>query len=514
MRRALSPSNVPALIAALIAVTVLAACSGGPYTVVTLEARPAVGDVRTVVIALANASATQTATFVVDGRAFPLTFSVDTGDRTGALALAVEGEDGAGERIAHGDATATIAADGNGAATVMLEPTDFLVNTSFVGDQALAFRGDAGGRQIALSPAGVATIGWSDTCQVVGRCDVFGRRFDATGRPVATSLAAGPGEFLFNRSEVTGFEPSLATNASGRTVAVWSTGADLLAVVVDAGGAALTATETKVATGTSPSTPAVLAVPDGRFVVAWTERAPTAGQYLVRARYLSTEGAPALNPISLADTAYTVSTTITTEANPPAVAWLGDGLAMIVAWRAGTTIRGRFYNATGAPRTANDGVLASRPMGELVGEPQVAAIAGDAALLYPRTMGGTAADGQLVLRRLSTAGLVVGTDAVVAEAAEPSPAALTSADGTLAVAWATCGPDADGDGCAIRFRRFDLTLAPLGPSRLANSITAGSQTEPSIAILPGGALLLAWSDGSATAPDRDGFAVRARIVYP
>ena len=100
------------------------------------------------------------------------------------------------------------------------------------------------------------------------------------------------------------------------------------------------------------------------------------------------------------------------------------------------------------------------------------------------------------------------------EHVEPSPAALTSADGTLAVAWSTCGVDADADGCAIRWRRFDPTLAPLGPSRLANSITAGNQQAPSIAILPGGARLLAWSDASATPPDRDGVAVRARIVYP
>ena len=46
----------------------------------------------------------------------------------------------------------------------------------------------------------------------------------------------------------------------------------MLAVVVDADADAVTAVDTKVATGTSPSTPAVLAVPDGRFVVAWAER--------------------------------------------------------------------------------------------------------------------------------------------------------------------------------------------------------------------------------------------------
>ena len=507
MSRALSPC-----LASLLAL-VAAACGDGTYTIVTIDARPAVAAVRTVDVSLANANATQFATFVVDGRDFPLTFSIETGDRAGELAIAVDGKDAAGALIAHGDATAPIASDG-GAAAVMLEPTDFVVNTTFVGDQTLAFRPEAGGRQIALSPEGIATIGWSDSCQVVGRCDVFGRRFDANGRAVSSALAAGPGEFIINRSDVTGFEPSLATNAAGRTAAVWSTGADLLAVVIDASGAALTATETKVAVGTLPSTPAVIAVPDGRFVVAWNERSPTAGQYLIRARYLSSDGQLIANPIAGNDAAYTISTVVLTEPNPPALAWLGDGLAMVVGWRSGTAIRGRFYTSTGLPR-AGELLFAAFPAGEQIGEPQVASIGGDAAVLFARvTTGGDADAGQLFLRRLAPTGTVRGTDAIVTDAVELAPAALAASADTLAAAWTTCAADADGATCAIRYRRYDASLGALGPSRLANTTTAGVQQAPSIAILPGSAFVLAWSDGSATAPDRDGFGIRARIVYP
>lgn len=503
----------PGLAAVLVAAA--AACGGGPYTVITVDARPAVTDVRTLAVALANGSSTQTETFTVDGRDFPLTFSVSTGDRTGELAIAVDATDGTGTIVAHGDVTAALT-DGDGAAAVMLEPADFLVNTSFVGDQALAFRGDAGGRQIALSPDGVATIGWSDSCQIVGRCDVFGRRFDALGRPVTTALAAGPGEFIINRTDVTGFEPSLATSSAGHTLAVWSTGGELLAVAIDADGDALTAIETEVAAGTSPSTPAVVAVPDGRFIVAWTERAPTVNQYQVRARYLAADGRPTTNPITASDLAYTVSTTTLTEANPPAIAALGDGLSVAIGWRTGTTIRGRVYTSTGAPRVGNDGVLATRPATDTVGEPQLAGIEGDLALLYPRSTGagGDAPDGQLILRRLTPAGVVVGLDAVVTDAVEPGPAALAVRGSTIATAWTTCADDADGDACAVRVRRFDRALAPLAASRIANSLTAGSQQEPSLVILPDGALLAAWSDGSVTPPDRDGFAIRARVVYP
>lgn len=501
----------PHLLAPL-ALAALAACGDGPYVVVTVQARPAAGDVRTLAVTLANASATQGETFVIDGRTFPLTFSVDTGGRTGDLAVTVDGEDGTGTLVARGLGTTALDGATDSMATVMLEPTDFLVNTSFVGDQALAFRPDAGGRQITVSTTGVATIGWSDSCQVVGRCDVFGRRFSATGRPVSTALAAGPGEFRFNRTDVTGFEPSMATNAAGRTVAVWSTGNELLAVVVDAEGNAITASETSVALGTLPSTPAVIAVPDGRFVVVWTERAPTAGQYLVRARYLSTDGTPALNPITLADTAYTVSTTIMTEANPPAVAWLGDGLAMVVTWRIGSSLRGRFYTSSGPARAATDTLLLSRPLTDTVGEPQVLGAGGDAVLLYPHSGGGDA--NELSLRRVTPTGTLVGAEALVTTGVELTPAALAGSVSELVAAWTTCAADSDDDACAIRYRRFDLSLAPLGPSQIVNTTTTGSQQEPSVAYLLPDTLLVAWSDASATPPDQDGFGIRARIVYP
>ncbi len=244
---------------------------------------------------------------------------------------------------------------------------------------------------------------------------------------------------------------------------------------------------------TGPSTPAITALADGRFVVAWAERAPTAGQFRVQARYLSAGGVPTSNPVTNNDAAYTASTTVLTEGNPPAIAALGDGLATVIAWRTGSAIRGRTYGSTGTPRTGTDFVLASRPSEEIVGEPQLAALAGDVALLYPRaTLGGDADDGQLVLRRLNAAGQIIGSDAVVTDGVETTPAALAGAGATLAAAWTTCAADGDGDTCAVRWRRFDGNLAPLGPSRIANSTTAGSSTPP----------------------DRDGFGVRARIVYP
>src|SRR5213075_1478242 len=98
-------------------------------------------------------------------------FSIETGGRDGELHIHGDALDRDSRAVGSGETTVDI--DGRTDVELMLEPNDFTVNTSFVGDQALAFRLDAGGRQIAVGPDDGFTIGWSDSCEVVGRCDVF-----------------------------------------------------------------------------------------------------------------------------------------------------------------------------------------------------------------------------------------------------------------------------------------------------------------------------------------------------
>lgn len=489
------------------------ACGGDGVTVVTVSSRPAVRGVEDLEVALANANATLTETFSVDGRTFPLTFSIDTGGRDGVLELRGEALDGAG--IAVGAGVATVDLGGRTDVELMIEPNDFVVNTSFVGDQALAFRLDAGGRQLAVAPDGVFTIGWSDSCEVVGRCDVFGRRFDSTAAPVPAMLAAGTAQFNFNRTNgLVGYEPSIATNEDGATLAAWSDGGTLFAVVVDAAGAATALTETTITDVNVPSTPAVAALPGGRFIVAWTENTMTAGQFAVKAVWLDDTGRPVTNPVSASTAPYLVSGTLLTQKSPPALAALGDQAEHAVVWKSGSTLRGRFYNPTGMPR-AGDVSLGNFNTDEL-GEPQIASLAPDLAVLFARrTTGGDADEGQLVLRRVTNTGARTGVDAILTRQLDPRPMGLaTRADGAIAVAWEACMADSDDSACGVRFQVFRPSLAAVGEAVLANTTTENTQIEPSVAALPGGAFVAAWSDGSQAAPDTDGFGIRARVIYP
>lgn len=484
-------------------------------TVVRLEARRAVGAVTEVEVALDNANATQRETFAVGGKSFPLTFSVSTPGRSGTMTIHAEAKAGTGEVRAIGEVEVELDPAGRVDTELVLEPQDFVVNTTFVGTQDLAFRIDGGGRQLSAGPDGHFTIGWSDTCQMVGRCDVFGRRFDDTGTALTTQIAAGATQFNFNQTDgEIGYEPSLATDRSGNTVAAWATGANLFATVVDQDGAALTTVETTVAGMTSPGTPAVIALPDGRFVVAWNDESATAGQRVVKAMYLSAAGQPINNPVTNTPTAFQVSTTVLTEDNAPAMVALGGG-ALAVAWRVGSTVRGRFYGTTGQPGGPADVALATYPAGDDIDTPQLGNLAGDALLLYRRgTVGGDADNGQLVLRRVSAQGIHVGDDAIVTDDVELGPPALATLDGQVAVAWAACTTHSDGAGCGIWFRQYGVDLAPRTDALPVNTTIAGDQEDPSVAWLPDGAAAVAWSDGSQLAPDIDGGAVRARIIYP
>ena len=136
----------------------------------------------------------------------------------------------------------------------------------------------------------------------------------------------------------------------------------------------------------------------------------------------------------------------------------------------------------------------------------------------PKARPRAVADAKIVARMARTAsaaaGAGVGAAVIVTNDSESGPAAL-AIDGTdVGVAWSACNEGSDGAGCGIRFRRYDGDLAPVGEAQPVNSTTPGDQEDPSIGWLPDRSVAVTWSDGSATDPDRDQSAVRARIIYP
>lgn len=504
----------------------LAACEPTvTITLVTVEARPAVHAVETLEITLRNGNATLEQTFTVGGRDFPLTFSVETPERTGELTITARALDADGQLAALGETTAVIEPDLVADAALLLDPADFPVNTSVAGQQRLSWNRTSAGAQLAAGPDGTFTIGFSDDCGSLGRCDLWGRRFDVTATPVATVIAASDAQFNLNRTDVFGNDPALAVAADGTMLAAWSTFDQILAVAITPEGDAAGVVETMVSTGDNPDDPQVAALPDGGFLVVWTETEAVTGDERVQARMLTSAGTPAVSAQTGNDLPFAVNTDTLGVPVTASVAAAGTGLAVGFAWRMGNAIKVRFTNSNGLLVPSAEIEIANYPVADDVWGPQIVA-SPDGRFLVAwghRTFGGGVHDEGVVLVRKIAAPIAtqVGFESVVARGLPDSfedqftrIAIAADPAGPVVVAWQGCDSFGDGSGCGVHGQVVRDTGLPVGPPFVIDTTTDNDQLTPSIAVLGDGAFAASWTDDSRVAPDTSETGIRARVIYP
>ncbi|MET1113042.1 MAG: hypothetical protein ABWX67_16110, partial [Allosphingosinicella sp.] len=114
-----------------------------------------------------------------------------------------------------------------------------------------------------------------------------------------------------------------------------------------------------------------------------------------------------------------------------------------------------------------------------------------------------------------SAGNKVGSELLVnttTSGMQLSPAIDSLPGGGFVVSWADySATGGDTSGSAIRAQRFDAAGAKVGGELLVNSTIAGSQFEPTVAVLAGGGFVISWTDPSATGGDTSSNAVRAQL---
>jgi Ca2+-binding RTX toxin-like protein len=108
---------------------------------------------------------------------------------------------------------------------------------------------------------------------------------------------------------------------------------------------------------------------------------------------------------------------------------------------------------------------------------------------------------------LSVTGTVTAGPTALLTGGRGDPALAAFGDGRHVLAWETGGFGSTD----ITIRFADESLAATVADRTATTTTAGAQTDPALAILADGRVLLAWTDGSATGGDIAGTAIRARL---
>jgi hypothetical protein len=517
---------------ALLAMVGLAACGGGggdppPVTdeptavvLVTLTTRSTVLPAQTLHVSFANAGTTVTRDFDVPADAvFPRTLTVTAPGRSGDLVLDVAAADAGGATIARGRNQVALDPDGRVELTVSLEPEDFVVNARTPASQLLARNPDLSGRQAAVRDDGGSLLAWETDCASATSCNIYARRLDASGRPLASGDAVSADDFLANRFVQVARDPAVAASSAGYLV-TWAgapsptTEFDIRATLLDAAGT-IVADDVAVSTDTAHEASAMpFAMTDGSFVVVWARARTDRGTDIVARRIAPSGAMGATIAVAVAEPS--------TRTRPHAVGLANGNFAL--SWlhleaSGASNVHVRLFNAAGTPVT-NELAFTSYVTADAAGARVVATPDGGFVVVWQAFDPGDArlATRPLLARFVDAAGNVSDEIRVAdssADAPQVVPAlAVRASDGALAVAWSDRGASGDGNGLGVRFRVLRADGSPCGDAVVANTTVAGDQFEASLAASANDAFLLSWTDASQVAPDTDGNAVRARYLYP
>ena len=499
----------PALAAAALA-ALATSCTSDDFQIVTVTARPSVRGATSLAVTLSNGGTTRQDTLALAQATFPLTFSVSTPGRSGDLAISADALDAHQLVVGRGAATTTT---GAATAELLLDSADFVVNTDFADDQFPADDFEAAGFQLAALPTGAWTAAFRDACPSQS-CTVFGRRFDANGAPIVTAVSGSDNAFAIDtRPTTSAATPAVAAGAT-TTLAVWDF------YDAPAGTPSGVACRTLAADGTANAVQGTLAsdaadvvalaaLTTGNFVASWNASIATAEA--IRAVIIQPD-CTALGPV------LTVSTTAGFT-HRSAVGSSGD--RVLFTWIIDGVLYARMMTIAGTFTTAADVILANKTTTDQVVHARIAPVAGGGFVVAARWAQNPPATGagRIELLRVDATGARVGTPSVVTtqtvtDADNRETFSLAAGtDGSVLVAWHTCGELGDKSGCGVFGRRLRDTGEPLGDVFNLATTTTGDQRLPSVAALPAGGYVAMWSDASATAPDTSNQSVRARILY-
>jgi hypothetical protein len=251
--------------------------------------------------------------------------------------------------------------------------------------------------------------------------------------------------------------------------------------------------------------PAIAALADGTFVVAWESTGQDGSGEGVYARLLSAAGEPT-------GAEFAVATRTTGNQDTPAVAALAGG-GFVVAWEDGAedgdgeTVMAQRFDASGGRLGAE-----FRVNGGTAGDQQEPAVAAQeegfvVAWVSASEEGADGSGAAVIARRFDASGAALGDDIVVntyTTADQTHPVVAATGAGFV-VAWASDGQDGSSEG--IFAQRFDTEGARVGEELAVNAATSGVQLWPVVAARKDGSFLVAWE----SAGDGSGDAVLGRL---
>jgi hypothetical protein len=491
--------------ALLLAMSAAACGTSEHFTVVTVDQRPAVHGATKLEVTLTTDSNTQMDVLDLGPHDLPVTFSVSGPGHTGMLGVSIDAKDTNDVLVGRGASQATFA---DAAMSVTLDSADFVVNTDYPDDEFMSNDFEANGFQLAATSDNVWISAFRNSC--MSPCNMFARRFDDTGQPVTSGLAAGTNEFTVSTTLTDGTStPAVAANGMSY-VQVWdfddSTGMNqgvaCRAIDKDGNGSAQ---QLNIATDSGTDVVSVTPLSNGNFAVTWNALVT---DNVVRAAIIRAD-------CTVANAATTVSQTPGSFAHRQTVS--ANGSSVLYAWIVNGALHVRVASNANAFSTVDTQLLAPGTSDE-IGYVRLAPLGTGWAVFIRRDQTSGMGPGTIQLYTVSTAGTITSGPTMITDKAgsdfqsAQSFGVAARGDGIVLVVWHACGPNGDGDGCGV----FGQVVSPSGglvgmPFNLATT-TKADQIDPSATALSD-KFVVGWADNSGTFPDIVGFAVRARILY-
>jgi hypothetical protein len=409
--------------------------------------------------------------------------------------------------------SATAGSDGSGA--IARVGGEFLINTTTFGGQFFS--------SVGAYPDGSRVVVWADTSGRDGdfsNAQIRAQRFNADGTKAGV-------EFRVNTQ--TDFQqtmPKVSVLANGNFAVIWHDeshqGGDASGVAVKSrvyhrdGTPATGEFLVNTATEGDQDGASITALANGDFVVAWTDHGAGDGDGAsVKARLFHADGAPAGGEFQL-------NTLTKSDQDEVSIAALrGPNSGFVAVFRDNSFLRG--------DETRSGSIIAQRfdDQGNKIGgevvvdtkginfvneSPTVTALANGGFVVVweaSANIGPDTSDSSVDVQFFDASGNKVGP-MLVANTSTPDyqkfPIVTELDNGYVAVVWTdNSALGGDDEPAAIKMQIFDPAGHRVGGEILVNTATEEYQQFPSIAALPGGRIMVTWSDQSgAHDPDGDG----------
>ena len=212
-----------------------------------------------------------------------------------------------------------------------------------------------------------------------------------------------------------------------------------------------------------------------------------------------------------------VNTTTLNQQDDARITALPDG-GFVVVWESETVANVRndifqqVYNAAGQPVGGNVQINTQTAVSQ--SNPRVAVLEDGSWVVTWNTWNGSAATTDIMIRHVAADGTPLGTQSLVntQTIGEQDGQEVTALqDGGFMVVW--FAENGDGNGYGIRAQRYDASGTKVGSEFTVNTTTPGHQTNPHIATLENGNVLVTWQvPAFNTSGDRTGSQSHGQIL--